>query len=115
MNALPFGRHRGRDLSGVPTDYLRWCISTCRLSPSLRAALAAELAGRGIDVPEPTPPRIPACPRCPGASYRCTWQTDRLARRHVRASCAGCGMFLAFAPVMEPFSSLADGATGGQA
>lgn len=46
---MSFGMHRGRRVSQVPTQYLRWCLQTVNLEryPDLRDAMRRELDGRG--------------------------------------------------------------------
>lgn len=37
---FPFGKHKGKKLSEVPPDYMKWCISNMqRLDPKLKAAM----------------------------------------------------------------------------
>jgi len=43
---MPFGKHKGRPLSDVPTDYLCWLLDECDLRPGFRRAVDAELRGR---------------------------------------------------------------------
>jgi hypothetical protein len=46
---LDFGKHAGKRLSEVPTDYLLWCLDNLRkLWPVYRQAMVAELARRGV-------------------------------------------------------------------
>jgi hypothetical protein len=106
---LPFGKHAGQELRTIPTDYLRWALSACKLSSGLRSALAGELEGRGIEAPQQAPPRkVAPCRDHPTAGVRYAWQTDSAGRRHVRASCGGCDRFLCFAPAVEPYTTQAD-------
>jgi hypothetical protein len=52
---LPFGKHKGRRLTRVPTDYLVWCRDRCStLPPELKAAVALELARREATSATPT-------------------------------------------------------------
>lgn len=46
MRSLPFGKHRGTPLEKVPTQYLRWVLSSVDLDryPGLRPAIEARLA-----------------------------------------------------------------------
>jgi hypothetical protein len=45
---LPFGKHRGKRLSEVPTSYLRWALASCdALDHWTRAAMKEELGRRG--------------------------------------------------------------------
>ena len=42
---MPFGKHKGRKLSDVPGDYLRWLLTrTDRISPDLKAAIQEQLS-----------------------------------------------------------------------
>lgn len=42
---MPFGKHKGKRLCDVPTDYLKWCLDNCdRMTPSLRNAIKHQLA-----------------------------------------------------------------------
>lgn len=55
--ALTFGKHKGVDITEVPTGYLRWCLDTLHpqaFHDSL-VQVKAELARRGI-IPPPRPP-----------------------------------------------------------
>lgn len=41
---FPFGKHKGKKLSEVPPDYMKWCIENMqRLDPKLKAAMEAYL------------------------------------------------------------------------
>src|SRR5579872_2123855 len=87
--ALPFGRHKGLPLAEVPASYLLWCLRECKLSSGLRAAVAGELARRGVEAPAPPEPRpVPPCRYCGGARFVCRWQEDRRGGRRLRAECA---------------------------
>lgn len=46
---LWFGKHKGKDLEDVPTDYLRWLDAQPWLKHSLMMAVRFELARRGDD------------------------------------------------------------------
>jgi hypothetical protein len=108
---LPFGKHRGKELGSVPSDYLLWGLRELKLSSGLRAAVAGELARRNVEAPAPPAPRpVPPCGRCGSAEYRCRWFVDSTNRRHVRATCARCGNGLGFLPSASPFSDEADAA-----
>jgi uncharacterized protein (DUF3820 family) len=49
-HVLPFGKHKGQELSSVPTDYLRWCLGNCKLSSGFRVAVVAELHALGVEL-----------------------------------------------------------------
>jgi hypothetical protein len=108
ITVLPFGRHKGRPLTEVPTDYLQWLLRSIKLSSGLRAALADELTRRGIQAPDPPPRPEPACRRCPGARYRCLWGEDSIGRRFIRAECVRCRQSLGIMPQVEPYVGMAD-------
>jgi Putative quorum-sensing-regulated virulence factor len=51
---MTFGKHKGKRLAKVPTDYLVWCLDAVgTLDADLRAAIEQELAKR-----EETPPEV---------------------------------------------------------
>jgi hypothetical protein len=105
---LPFGKHQGQPLAEVPTSYLCY-LARGKLSSGLRAAVAEELSRRGIaPPPRPEPTNIPSCSRCKNTLYDCRWQEDRAGRKSIRAECRYCHMFLAFAPLVPPFTEEAD-------
>jgi hypothetical protein len=110
---LPFGRHRGQNLSTVPSSYLAWALRECKLSSGLRTAVAGELESRGAPVPEPPPREEPRCGRHPGAGYACLWGEDTLGRRYIRAECRQCHNSLGIMPQREPFVSQANAAASG--
>jgi hypothetical protein len=73
--------------------------------------VAAELAGRGVEVPDKPPPReVAPCREHPAAGVRYRWQEDRAGRRHIRAECASCHRFLTFPPLRPPYTTMADAA-----
>lgn len=43
---MPFGRHKGRPLSEIPSEYLSWLLRECDLRPWLHDAVEAELQDR---------------------------------------------------------------------
>jgi hypothetical protein len=50
---MPFGKHKGRPLAGIPKPYLEWAIEKCTLRPLLRAQVQAVLDEKPI----PTEPQ----------------------------------------------------------
>jgi hypothetical protein len=100
MVTLPFGKHKGQPLPEVPTDYLCWLAREAKLSSGLRAAVVAELAGRGVSAPERVerPPPAHPCFRCGGTGVRLNWQAFRGGTRQIRRTCTGCDGLLGFAP-----------------
>jgi uncharacterized protein (DUF3820 family) len=109
---LPFGKHAGQALDTVPSDYLAWCVRTCKLSSGLRLALANKLTRRGLAVPPlPPPPPIPPCWRCGAAAgHQFSWQEDRRGQRRIRIECKRCHRFVTFAPLTSPYVEVADAA-----
>jgi hypothetical protein len=108
--SLPFGRHKDKPIGEVPADYLQWLLATCKLSSGLRAAVANELASRGVEVPSAPPPRpISPCRDCgPGAGHVLFWMQDRLGRKRIRAECKRCRRLVDHPPCVEPYVSMAD-------
>ncbi len=43
---MPFGCHKGKPLSKIPTDYLHWVLTLPDLRPDLRRAIQSELESR---------------------------------------------------------------------
>jgi hypothetical protein len=109
---LPFGRHKGKPLPDVPVGYLRWAISTCKLSTGLLTALSEELSRRGIKAPAPRPcAPIPRCVRCgPDAGAYFRWLEDSAGRRRIRSECKQFRRWLGFAPLKSPYVEEADAA-----
>jgi hypothetical protein len=108
-SAMPFGKHKGQPLSDVPGDYLVWLLRECKLSSGLRVAVADELTRRGQRPPPVEVPPPPRCPDCKSASEpRYTWQQRRDGGRCIRGECAACQRFLAFVPLVEPYTGMAD-------
>jgi uncharacterized protein (DUF3820 family) len=64
---LPYGAHRDRPLTEVPTDHLVWFLRECKPPYGLHWGVCEELARRGLDcpVPLPAPPVMPRCRKCP--------------------------------------------------
>lgn len=111
MHVLPFGKWKNRPLADIDSGYLKWALSTIKLSSGLRAALADELVNRGEAPPAVPEPKavVPACPRCgPGGKVSYEWAEDRLGRRQVRQSCRACGRSLGYAPRVSPYIELAN-------
>jgi hypothetical protein len=88
--ALPFGKHKGRPLADVPTDYLRWVLRETKLSARLAAAVRAELASRGQPVPPPAASPWSRCRDCRGQLHA-SWVVHKNGSRHIRAECVRCG------------------------
>ncbi len=101
---LPFGKHKGKELSTVPTSYLIWMLANVKLSSGFRSAVVTELQGRGAAVPDgPAPKPVRPCQRCGSLDTRHTWQEDRIGRRRIRRTCNRCNGFMEFAAEIEPF------------
>jgi hypothetical protein len=46
---MPFGRHKGKDLTEIPRGYLRWALKNCsHLDPELRTDMEAVVRGEPI-------------------------------------------------------------------
>ena len=48
------------------------------------------------------------CRHCAAEGYTARWQEDRNGRRRIRADCLGCGRFLAWLPILEPWITSAN-------
>jgi uncharacterized protein (DUF3820 family) len=46
VHRMLFGTHRSQRLAEVPTNYLKWFLTTCKLSTGLWAAIRMELLAR---------------------------------------------------------------------
>jgi hypothetical protein len=64
--SMPFGRHKGRPLAEVPSEYLRWSLANVRLGSGFRREIVADLGRRSLqeakaapDVGEPMPTAEP--------------------------------------------------------
>jgi hypothetical protein len=44
---MPFGKYKGRELTVLPTGYLRWLVKECNLEDDLDRSVRAELERRG--------------------------------------------------------------------
>jgi hypothetical protein len=108
MVCLPFGRHKGQELPTVPSSYLEWLVREAKLSSGLRQAVAAELARRGIKVPDPPPRPEPRCRDHPAAGYRALWGEDSLGRKFIRCECCQCHQAMGHLPLREPYVSQAN-------
>jgi len=54
MATMPYGKHKGKALSALPADYIKWCLSDMEhLREPLRVALTAELERRESTQSEP--------------------------------------------------------------
>jgi hypothetical protein len=108
IKALPFGQHKGQPLEQVPSGYLLY-LARGKLSSGLRLAIGDELRRRNVEAPAaPGLPKIPNCSRCGNTLNDCRWQEDRAGRKSIRVECRWCHMFLAFAPLIRPFTEEAD-------
>jgi hypothetical protein len=100
-HVMRYGKHRGRPLRDVPTDYLCWALATCdNLSAGLRAAIRADLEGRPDchALPPDPEPVVLRCRHCGSTRLRLGWQTLRgTGRRAIRRECKRCGRFCDFA------------------
>lgn len=96
-----FGRHRGKLVSEVDTGWLGWSLrqDKVKLSAGLRAAVAAELQRRGVEVPPVPPYTVPPCRRCRGTEVRVTWQQTSDGTRRLRGTCGRCNGYLRFLPM----------------
>ena len=43
---MPFGKHKGRKLADIPSDYLDWLQTNCDLRPRLKMQIAGEIQRR---------------------------------------------------------------------
>jgi len=43
--SMPFGKHKGKSMAKIPSDYLEWLL-TCDLKPALARTVRAEMARR---------------------------------------------------------------------
>jgi hypothetical protein len=74
----------------------------------MRSTVSAELAGRGIEVPDPPPRPEPKCRDHPSAGYRALWGEDSLGRKFIRSECRQCRQAMGALPMREPYVSQAD-------
>ena len=110
MDVMPFGKHEGKPLGEVPSDYLCWAVRECdSLSGGMRLSIAEELRRRGVEPPQRRPKQEPKCADHEADGFTCRWQTDSLGRRHIKAECAACGRHLGFLPIDVPdYREMAD-------
>jgi hypothetical protein len=109
VHVLPFGRHRDRPLSEVPSDYLQWAIRECKLSSGVRTAVTDELRRRNVETPAPAPPRpLIRCPDHRHAELLLFWMQDSLGRVRIRAECSVCRRSTDHPPCVSPYTELAD-------
>ena len=51
METMPFGKHKGEPVAGLPSPYLVWLAGLDNLGPPLRKAVVAEIGFRLASVP----------------------------------------------------------------
>lgn len=51
---VPFGKHKGKQVHEVPTDYWEWCLANDKLNDELRAAVELHLGLAGAAVATPS-------------------------------------------------------------
>src|SRR5437870_2243042 len=88
---LPFGKHKNQALDTVPSSYLLWLLRETKLSTGLRAAVADELARRGVRAPVQPPPPPRRCPRCGSRELHGGWHQFADGTRQIRGTCTSCG------------------------
>src|SRR5262245_6485233 len=112
MTALYFGKHKGQELSEIPSGYLTWALRTVKLSSGIRQAVASELARRGAAVPPPaTNPAAGWRGPCSGCGCKAIdyrWHEFSNGTKQIRASCSRCHAWLGTAPRVEPYTTEAD-------
>ena len=57
METMPFGKHKGEPIAGLPSAYLAWVAGLDSLSPRVRKAVADEIGLRLASVPFSEEPR----------------------------------------------------------
>jgi len=77
---MPFGKHRGEELSQIPADYLEWLLSLSDLRNSLRQAVAHELGQRQTEEAEHI--RVDTCPDVQAAEAVIKAGVKTLSLRH---------------------------------
>jgi hypothetical protein len=111
-HSLPFGKHKGQPLPAVPSGYLQWALATCKLSSGLRAAVAVELARRGLEAPPiPESALLPVCRDCGAVGIVGRWQEDCRGEKRIRGECLRCCGFLCWLPMQQPWIGQADAAS----
>lgn len=50
---MPFGKHKGKSLSDIPTGYMEWAIDNLKLAGWLHGGMKAEIADRRGESPRP--------------------------------------------------------------
>jgi hypothetical protein len=97
---MPFGQYKGRPVSEIPNDYLRWVLRACHVSRGLRDAIVEELqdgpelfpSAAADPPPEPQPAWSMAYYTCTAAccSQPGFW-TLTPAGRPAELRCPACG------------------------
>ena len=51
MDTMPFGKHKGENIAGLPSPYLVWVAGLDSLSPPVRKSVVEEIGFRLASVP----------------------------------------------------------------